>query len=830
MSTVKPSPSKYAWNLATQTSCKLYAPPKCKDGCYDCGEQYRTEEQQAVDSRVYTEALSDAEAIEVLASHANSIRDDLDHLRQSTTRYGDTIMTRWRKRTIDKRAMALARALPGIYPDKWPLIRTTYNAKTWHDVRKYRAAYLLPYITVEDLKGDVLKLFSLLHNRTQYGPEEWVSFDRVQTKHGWDSGLLAAEFASCCVVMYGANYGSIVPWEAKRAHRWEIVGFPRARLIMEAQSTLLAFLRKLVDDILTGVVQESSNEKWLGLAATGFQALGQETWHAYSNQAFASPRMDFDHLFELAKSRLSHAEDHLWLLQTDPEYLRIYAKSATQGRVASEKAGSHMYSAFSMQVWHAPVSNVHSWSCLVDEISHVRAHYLASKDRIHLGEALPDKFDFALGALEVLVVNQLINRSQALGRLLPFLVSFQDYFAFNTSLNDRIITNLKTKNTNAGELYSRDPLFWCLLQLTVDPEKTNVFNPAMLFAFIDDWRSKPSTKMHDANRICPVLLDVLSDLAATHELLVAVRTHRPVCTVNHVTQATKEGADRMAWRYLRVSYGPIDRGVLGTINKLFQKIQSEPFPSGKRNIDWLARADRVRDTCRDFWNQARKAVLASLKNDYCIVDEGLLRFKHLMSADSAPEHLSFLQAERDSILLSAPPAKSGQTHIPIPNVPGEESSCNVGLNSTRLTLKVKTRDLQQGANCDRDNRGETSLVKVEDLPRIQVSSRSKDVFSSMFPRSANELKTKPLEWTTFVKAMTEAGFVAEHAGGSAVAFVKANEGRIVFHKPHPVAKIEQVILRSWGKRMQKWFGWNLEKFVEDKKQPLTIDADHTHLT
>jgi hypothetical protein len=38
-------------------------------------------------------------------------------------------------------------------------------------------------------------------------------------------------------------------------------------------------------------------------------------------------------------------------------------------------------------------------------------------------------------------------------------------------------------------------------------------------------------------------------------------------------------------------------------------------------------------------------------------------------------------------------------------------------------------------------------------------------------------------------------------------------GKIVFHKPHPVAKIDPIMLRSVGKRMEKWFGWNAETFV-----------------
>ena len=55
--------------------------------------------------------------------------------------------------------------------------------------------------------------------------------------------------------------------------------------------------------------------------------------------------------------------------------------------------------------------------------------------------------------------------------------------------------------------------------------------------------------------------------------------------------------------------------------------------------------------------------------------------------------------------------------------------------------------------------------------------------------------------------MEDAGFPAAQSGGSVVTFTKEGRGRIVFYKPHPVAKIEQTVLQSWGKRMGKWFKW-----------------------
>lgn len=57
--------------------------------------------------------------------------------------------------------------------------------------------------------------------------------------------------------------------------------------------------------------------------------------------------------------------------------------------------------------------------------------------------------------------------------------------------------------------------------------------------------------------------------------------------------------------------------------------------------------------------------------------------------------------------------------------------------------------------------------------------------------------------------MTDVEFSARHGGGSAVIFEAedAQKGKLVFRKPHPVAKIDPIMFRSVGKRMNKWFGW-----------------------
>jgi hypothetical protein len=60
--------------------------------------------------------------------------------------------------------------------------------------------------------------FGLLHNRTLYPPEDWVSFDNKELTLGWASGYFDLEFCEHCVVMRGLRYGELAPWEPNAAH------------------------------------------------------------------------------------------------------------------------------------------------------------------------------------------------------------------------------------------------------------------------------------------------------------------------------------------------------------------------------------------------------------------------------------------------------------------------------------------------------------------------------------------------------------------------------------------------------------------------------------
>jgi hypothetical protein len=96
-------------------------------------------------------------------------------------------------------------------------------------------------------------LFALLHYRTAYSPHHWAAFDSRQLNLGWAAEFFDVDFSAKCVVMYGDQYGSLVDWEEKAAHRADTLRFPRAMLVLEVQAYLMEVLCSVVERILDGV-------------------------------------------------------------------------------------------------------------------------------------------------------------------------------------------------------------------------------------------------------------------------------------------------------------------------------------------------------------------------------------------------------------------------------------------------------------------------------------------------------------------------------------------------------------------------------------------------
>jgi len=184
-----------------------------------------------------------------------------------------------------------------------------------------------------------------------------------------------------------------------------------------------------------------------------------------------------------------------------------------------------------------------------------------------------------------------------------------------------------------------------------------MFDPAMLFEFLDDWLEKDTIKAKDNSALSSQLLNNLSDLAVTHELLAAVRQFRPFFQPISLDEACIKGISRAFWRDPQVQEEAhnTSKASLKAITKRFIAFQDAPFPKGKRDKAWLEQANKVRLVSKNFWTMSREILEKQLDASKWRTNEDKTRELAMLSFDIAPEHLAVLETEREAILRTAPP-------------------------------------------------------------------------------------------------------------------------------------------------------------------------------
>ncbi|KAM0164836.1 hypothetical protein ACHAQE_002712 [Botrytis cinerea] len=556
-----------------------------------------------------------------------------------------------------------------------------------------------------------------------------------------------------------------------------ITEFPRGRLILEAQSIILKTLRGTVEYLLLGIDTENSSSKWHILVDNNFHgAAGSTAWSNFSDQAFTAPIFDLDRLLNISRATFHEAGDHLWLLQTDPVYLQYHARLARQVW-SSKGTGDRFFHKSAWVLRYKAFTTVQRWSWVVDEFEHAQAQRHKFWDNINC---------------ELLLINLLLQRVKKLRNCLPSFKGFsQDYKISDTG--DTVTAQLNAGKYSTGKaIFYHDPLNWCLIQMTADPEDPNNHDASMLLGFLTDWLNKDTTMADDKQRIDPQILEVLSEYATHYELLAAVRQHRTLLRAINMDTARVEGRERLAWR------GIPDEETEQGIKHLAELLETIRYnTSALWALVWIIHGDIL------------KKHKFSTEKDY---GHDLA----MLSYDGTPEHLLALKLQREAIIQLKNPV---QQAIAVDKT-WDLTHATKGLSaldvSVRLKERIKKKAEQQTPNqiVAPSVRNKEGSAPANSHRTVHIKSSSLPILSHLFPNTVYEYAAKPLDRRTFVTAMDDAEFTSTESGGSAVTFpITDNGGSIVFQKPHPTAKVEQFMLQGWEKRLEKWFGWTIESLV-----------------
>lgn len=764
---------------------------------------------------------------------AEQAQQDQKYIRNQLMTYGDVILTRWRKRSKQKREALILEARPHIYRQKcvnqhtasrFKQIQSSGTVLTPSSAEEFtnqsiRGALLMPYLNLESLLHDSSRLLGLLHHRSAHALEEWAPFDTQQMQYGFETAALIPKYNDSCLILHGTRYGDLVPYNPEDAHYWNTVGYTRGVLVLEAQSILYGFLRRCTDLLAAGAAA-TGDSAWRALTSAGMSSTGQvESWSPYINAPFsAPPKLNPEEYLCKTRALLVAADDHVRFLQTDPAYFQNILAKQRRGEVLSKVPSETFWEFMQAEVMVTAVKHVRQLQDVVGELQNVLQVYNRFRDQIQQGSRLPKKFDRAMGAIEFLCINYYQAEREQLEAILRTSPGFAEHYDTVPTQDGKIGTRMKRSKGYAScyeAHFKEDPLFWALWRLCQNPENGIEENPQFLLGIIDEVLAASSSK--ERARIDQGLYDHIARMSCYYELVTAVRLHRPCPRGFSQHSLTPDEKSRRGWRSWNVVSGNATAKETEDLSHLLKEFNDAQWPKGVHDQAWLRAATETRRRLSAFWTRARQVRRREI-SEIGWSKEDIEESIALFSADQTEEYQAELKAEQEEVARFVASQQAKVEQLQQQSSAAPQTVWGGDTQHSKLTLplgRVKPKSRPHKSADEPSIAVHDKSDQEPGLSKILVKHESLRLFARMFPSSKTEAKgiTK---WAQFVTAMTDAGFSAVHIGGSAVHF-GSDEGSIVFHKPHPEPNLDPVMLQNIGRRMEKWFRWGWERFAERQK-------------
>jgi hypothetical protein len=343
------------------------------------------------------------------------------------------------------------------------------------------------------------------------------------------------------------------------------------------------------------------------------------------------------------------------------------------------------------------------------------------------------------------------------------------------------------------------------LQLMEKPDSATRYRCPMILDLLEEHSAVSDRR--ERGRLDDILYEKLSDYLVLQEMLWAVRMHRPKNTIREISDCRRT-ENRLAWN-IPTSCLIAESDNLA-VQRALEVCMEMSTPSGGKNRKWLQDFNDAHKASQTLWQATASHHERRLKNNNLSSAE-VRTCMLVLQAWKSEEYRKALDIKKQQIqasLVRTTPATAEDTFLPLPKT---ETANEPKVDVHQSKAKVKTRG--EGHPTEEAAINEPVPEASPAISRIAVPKKAYATFRYMFPQTEEE-RQKDVTWDTFVSNMTDAGFIARNGGGSIVTFEDVNgTGRINFHKPHPEPVIDPVMLRTMGRRLNKWFGWDRERFV-----------------
>ncbi|KAH7327065.1 hypothetical protein BKA65DRAFT_539741 [Rhexocercosporidium sp. MPI-PUGE-AT-0058] len=752
---------------------------------------------------LYQRVLNHDTAANLLQNLVSKTNADRKWLEQQYREHGAALEGLWIKKSIGDRKRVLLQCYHGIYPSKFSEGDLAYKYRIriyGKETRPFRDIFMRPYINLEDLSSRPEIFLGLAANHVNISSENWVVFDMKILRNLWSQGSLEVLYNSGAVIMYGARYGELVKWIPEAAHRADTMGFPRAHLVLETQSTIMKFVRVVFGVLATeldanvGTSQKSASKVPRSPPNMGLPFLDEPYGPC--------PVFCWDKLHSIVQAQLSLTSDHVRHLQTDPAYLLRYINVAKQGHFAANGLAGTFLSIIPIDL-HRDVCTAQYWGWIVEEVKSLRDLHARFRDSIFPGEPLPKKYGDKFAALEALVLALIESQSKHTRATYPQRPGFQEGYKFKYVGDTDTRTGffeLKANTRTDLDMYPVDKLDWYVYSVTESPQNIRGIDHTRLFSSIDDYINNCEAK--ERARLDETLQRNLSDLASLHEMLIMLKSHRPRATPEDISKYKVTRSSR-GWQYIVAAEDPSGGAIWPLVDEASWKPKRVQFLSKmlasfeRRSIPHL-RADQENiENQVAMHNRLHLFWIAARKTDWFF-------------AYSKRPLTKIVQVDRESSEFT-------------PETPLDERRDVLEIESILPVRKnpQKPRQPRQQREKYPDN-GLPFTV----LPRYSgaiVLAAKADILEALLPLfthrdTENKGAGKPVLWRDFQKAMCTIGFDVQAMGKGSLFSFKPNSTSPWYGKPklilhRPVNFYDRIQMLKLGNRFADHYGWNSGSFV-----------------
>jgi hypothetical protein len=501
--------------------------------------------------------INNSVAQQTMSTLTDTMQENIAFLRDALAAHADFLVTRWRKKSRDKR-LAFLEEHSALYPKKWAAIhllnavnyphseeehayyvgpecdvtftdfqtgrvkrvrRTPHPRDPEGVVNRFRDTWFLSYLDAEMLSEDPLLLLALLHHRTINEPGKWITFDSANVVLAECFGPIDHVFNSRCVVVHGHNYGKLVDWNAQQMHRREIMGFTKAYFVFTAQSRMMAFLRRFVSGLLAEANEApiyTLNPKWSQLINTDFSRFGStSSWSTDSLKPFsAPPSFDPQKIMELIASRHRAVKDEVELLQTDPAYIQFHARELASAHFFETFSGSDRWPYFVDQLFCIPLRREMYWRQLNNESRRMG-------ERLQDIEDAPSDTEARAGYEHMvhIVWDLCLETFAVFENGVKRSLLYQRGFKRNLDIRGDGRRDKFNRTFTTEDYFPNDMLYWAVSSLGHDKYRPLSMDPSLSFAIIDHLCR---TDRKEAARISQGLLVQISDMAVLFDILESI--------------------------------------------------------------------------------------------------------------------------------------------------------------------------------------------------------------------------------------------------------------------------------------------------------------------